>query len=115
MLVGAWGAAAEQDHHAAFAPLALPSLATPLLPAWLPQPTAGAPPGMGMAFPLQHPLDWSHWWEMQGKVTIPATASNYPAHQPRMVNIYFFFKMNLSFLALAARLYRLSHCSPRSS
>lgn len=66
----------EQAYHPASAPFALPSSAPPLLTAWLPQATGEALIGMGMVFPLQHPLDWSHWWEMQGKLTVLAVASN---------------------------------------
>lgn len=67
---------AEQAHHPASAPFALPSSVPPLLTAWLPQATGEALMGMGMALPLQHPQDWSQWWKMQGKPTIPAIASN---------------------------------------
>ena len=71
---------------------------------------------MGMAFPLQHPLHWSHWWEMQGKLTVPAHSKQLATspHQSSMVD-RFFFKLYLLFLALVARLYGLSQCSLSSS
>jgi len=71
-----WGAVAEPAHDPASAPSTLLASAPPLPTAWLPQDTGEALVGMGMAFPLRHPLGWSYWWEIQGNLIIPAIASN---------------------------------------